>query len=95
MNAVIPSRPVDTSADADRVQAALLREASVARRLALFWSLSASTISAARSGVARSLPGASRSEIDLRFVELHYGKELASAVRDDLARRARAYSPVA
>jgi hypothetical protein len=95
MKAVIPSRSTDTSADAERVQTALLRDSSIAQRLAICWSLSASVIGAARSALARSLPGASRREIDLRFVEVHYGKDLAAAVRDDLAHRDRDSSPEA
>ena len=36
---------------------------------------------------ARSLPGASEDEVGLRFVERHYGRELASELRHFLAAR--------
>jgi hypothetical protein len=84
---VFPSRPDDTTADAERVQIALLRAAPVSRRLRVAWSLSARAIVAARRAIARAEPGLSELEHDLRFVAVHYGAELARAVREDLARR--------
>jgi hypothetical protein len=50
-------------------------------------SLSAEVIGLARRALARSYPGASKGDLDLRFVELHYGRGLAEGVRADLARR--------
>jgi hypothetical protein len=87
MPAPIPSRPSDTTAEAERVQVDLLRAAPVSRRLQVAWSLSATVISAARLGLARAQPQASPREIDVRFVEIHYGGALADAVRAALAAR--------
>jgi hypothetical protein len=84
---VFPSRPRDTTAEAERVQLALLRAAPVSRRLQLAWSLTAAAINAARRGIARAEPDASPVERDLRFVALHYGRDLADAVRAELFRR--------
>ena len=70
------------------MQIDLLRAAPVSRRLHLAWSLSAGAISAARRAIARANPDASAIERDLRFVAVHYGSELAHAVRDELERRA-------
>ena len=89
MRVDIPSRPTDTSAEAERVQVDLLRAAPVSRRLRIAWSLSATVIAAARRALARSRPEASRRELDAWFVELHYGPDLAAAVREELARRDR------
>ena len=83
----IPSRPADTTPEAERVQVELLRAAPVSRRLALAWSLTATVINAARRGIARANPLGSPVERDLRFIELHYGRELARAVRAELIRR--------
>ena len=83
----IPRRPSDTSREAEDVHVALLRQAPVSRRLHLAWSLSATVIGAARRTLARADPGAEATERDLRFVELHYGPTLATALRADLARR--------
>lgn len=89
----IPARPADTDADAERVQVDLLRAAPVARRLHLALSLSATVIGAARRALARAQPHASPRELDLRFVEVHYGAELAAGLRADLDRRDRARRP--
>jgi hypothetical protein len=70
------------------VQIALLRQASMSRRSALAWSLSARAISAAREAIARAEPAADPLDHALRFVAIHYGRETARAVREDLARRA-------
>ena len=86
---IIPPRPTDTAADADAVQVALLRAAPVARRLHLAVSLSATVIGAARRALTRAEPNASARERDLRFVELHYGREIADGLRADLHRRDR------
>ena len=84
---VIPPRPADTSAEAERVQIDLIRAAPVSRRLGMAWSLSATVIGAARRALVRAQPHASAEEIDLRFVEIHYGPTLADALRADLTRR--------
>lgn len=90
---MIPPRPADTSIDAEHVQIALLRAASVPRRLHLAVSLSATVIGLARRALERAQPDASAREIDLRFVELHYGAETAAGLRADLDRRAATNRP--
>ncbi len=89
MRAAIPSRPADTSPEAERVQIDLLRSAPVSRRLRLAWSLSATVIGVARHALARKSPHLSQQELDVRFVELHYGRDLAAELRRDLALRRR------
>jgi len=84
---LIPARPADTDADAERVQVDLLRAATVARRLHLALSLSATVIGAARRALARRQPRASSRDLDLWFVELHYGADVAAGLRADLERR--------
>jgi len=44
-------------------------------------------ITLARRAIRRSLAGATEQEVGLRFVELHYGGELASALRREIAAR--------
>ena len=83
----IPPRPADTSEDAERVQLALLRAASLARRSRLALSMSAAAISAARRALVRNYPELSCLERDLKFVEVHYGPELALELREYLAAR--------
>jgi len=87
MPGAIPARSADTTLDAERVQVALLRAAPVARRLHVALALSATVIGAARRALARAHPHASVRELDLRFVELHYGADTAAGLRSDLDRR--------
>lgn len=85
----IPVRSPDTDADAERVQVELLRAAPVARRLHLALSVTATVVGAARLALERTYPEDSARARDLRFVELHYGPQLAADLRDDLERRDR------
>ena len=93
MSPVFPSRPSDTTPEAERVQVELLRAAPVARRLHLAFSLSATVISLARRAHVRAKPDASARELDVFFVEVHYGADLARDLRADLERRDRERSP--
>jgi hypothetical protein len=77
----------DTDPEAERVQLELLRRAGPARRLQLALSLSRSVMSLSRGGIARGLAGASPEEQGLRFVAVHYGADLADALRADLLAR--------
>jgi hypothetical protein len=90
MRTPFPTRPADTTADAERVQIDLLRAAPIGRRLHLALGLSATVISAARRALARANPDASAREVELRFVAVHYGTELADALRAELRRREHA-----
>ena len=85
----IPARSADTDAEAERVQLELLRAASPGERAALAMSLSATVISLARRALQRQDPAASEEEIGLRFVELSYGRELATELAAFLNARRR------
>jgi hypothetical protein len=78
----LPGRTARTNAD--RVQVELLRAAGTARRFARARSLSESTISLARRAIRERHPELSEREVLLRFVEAHYGRELAQRVRSRL-----------
>ena len=80
-------RSLDTDPEAERTQIELLRRATVARRLRLALSLSSSVIGLARNAIRRALPGAGEEEVGLRFVDLHYGPELAAELRRHLAEK--------
>jgi hypothetical protein len=71
----------DTTPEAEKVQIELVRKASVADRFARMCSLTATAISLSRRAIARANPHLSPQEVDLKFVELHYGKELATRLR--------------
>jgi hypothetical protein len=80
----------DTDPDVLRLQVDLLRRATPARRLQLALSLSASVIELAYAGIRRRSPGISDDDARLKFVEIHYGAELAHAVRARLRADRRA-----
>lgn len=86
-SAMAGSGPSDTDPETERVHLDLLHRAGPARRGQMALSLSATVIGLARSAIRRSLPGATEDEVCLRFVELHYGRELADGLRRDLLRR--------
>lgn len=73
--------PSDTTADAEQMQLRLLRERSPAQRAALAIRLSADVIRNCKRAVARAHPELAARQIGDRFIELHYGRELAEAVR--------------
>jgi len=79
------ARSADTDPAAEDVQVALLRRAGTSRRLELALSLTDTAYGLARRAIGRAMHGADQTEVSLRFVELHYGRKLAEAVRCRLA----------
>jgi hypothetical protein len=84
---MVGPRISDTHPKAAEVQLGLLRRATVARRFQLARALSEWTIQLSRRGLREMMPGASELEVGLRFVELHYGVELAERLAAYLAKR--------
>ena len=72
----------DTSPEAEAVQIELLRRASVSERIAKAMSLTRMTFHLAKRAIARANPGLGQRELDLIFIEIHYGKDLADRVRE-------------
>lgn len=77
----------DTSPEAEKVQIELLRQATVAERFAMMESLTTMTINLSRRAIARAHPELTPEELKLKWVELHYGKELAARVREYVKKR--------
>ena len=75
----------DTHPDAEAVQIELLRQASVAQRLNMMRSLTRVAVAASRRACEKTHPEMTREEIDVLFVELNYGRDLADRVRQRLA----------
>lgn len=71
----------DTHPDAERVQTELLRRATVAQRLSLMRSLTSMATKLSRRGIAVAHPELDPAEVDLKWLELHYGKTVAEGVR--------------
>lgn len=73
--------PIDTSKEADEMQRELLRKKSPAERLMLAARLSHEVIQASKRAIARVHPDFTPRQVEQMFIELHYGRELADAVR--------------
>ncbi len=71
----------DTSAEAERVQIELLRQATVTQRLNMALEMSDFAFGLALRAIARADAALSGDAVKLRFVELHYGADLAKAIR--------------
>ena len=71
----------DTSPQAEKVQIELIRKSSIARRISMVRSLSQMTMFLSQRAIRRANPSLSKREVNLVFVELHYGKDLAERLR--------------
>ena len=81
----VDERLSDTTPEAGSLQIELLRQATPARRAGLALSLSATVLQLAHAGIRRRSPSISQVEAALQFVDIHYGAELARAVRHRLS----------
>ena len=77
----------DTSPEAERVQIELLRRATTAEKIDQMRSMTAMAVKLSRRAIARANPKLSSKEVDLKWVELHYGKELGRDLRNYLRDR--------
>ncbi len=71
----------DTTPQAEKVQIELIRKSSVSMRISRVRSLSHTVIFLSRRAIRRANPSLSEREVDLAFVELHYGKDIAERLR--------------
>lgn len=78
------TQSIDTHPKAEEIQILLLRQATVAQRLAVMRSLSRTTIQLSRRAIRRANPSYSQLEVNLAFVDCHYGGELARRLRQYL-----------
>ena len=78
----------DTHPQIKEIQIALIRKAGIARRTMQMRSLSQTVIRLSRRAIARTHPGCNQQEVDLIFVRLHYGDDLADRLGIYLNRKA-------
>ena len=71
----------DTAPQAEKVQIELIRQSSIARRISMVRSLSRTAMFLSRRAIWRANPSLNEREVDLLFVELHYGEDLAQRLR--------------
>ena len=77
----------DTHPKSEQFQLSLIRRASVAERIAKTRSLSRTVIRLSRRAIARANPNLNEEELNLLFITLHYGREIADRVRKYLTRK--------
>ena len=76
---------VDTSSEAEAVLVQLIRKQDPAKRLADAVSASNRVALQCKDAIIRANPEFSTQQVNLRFIELNYGQELADSVRNFLA----------
>ena len=81
------TQSMDTSPEAERVQIELIRKASPARLFEMVRSMSQTMIQASRQTLRQLHPDATQEDLNLLFIELYYGKDLAQCVRMYLEKR--------
>ena len=72
--------PDDTDPTVRRLQIERLRGMTMEQRLAITEELTAVAVQLSREAIAAQMPGASKGDIMLRWIELVYGKELADRI---------------
>lgn len=77
----------DTDVDAETVQLELLRKMSPQKRAAKAIALSGQVIRMAKAAIRRQFPHFTEEQVGIKFIEVHYGEELASAVETHLQGR--------
>lgn len=75
------TQALDTSIEAEKVQIALLRASSIAKRLSMARMLTNSTRKMAKRAIKKCNPGKNEQELNLIFAEVTYGIELAAQLR--------------
>ena len=71
----------DTNQKVESILIEMLRKLTISQRLAKTLSFSSSVINLSKRTIYRANPGKSKSELDLIFVRLHYGNELADKLK--------------
>ena len=71
----------DTHPDIEKIQIEQYRRITGAQKIAQMRSLSSFVIGLSRRGIARANPHLNPSEVDMLWVELNYGKDLANRLR--------------
>jgi hypothetical protein len=74
----------DTHPRVEQVQIDLLRKTSATERLGMSLSLTATVVNLSRQTIAELNPGLDPQQLNIKCVELYYGRELAARLRDYL-----------
>lgn len=77
---------IDTDPNAEKVLISLLRKASISKKFYQVRSLSQMTIQLSKRAIKRANENLNEEEVDLLFINLHYGQGLAERVKDYMRR---------
>jgi hypothetical protein len=77
----------DTRPEAEKVLISLLRKSNTSKKFAQIRSLSQTAMLLSRRAIARANPNLKEKQINLRFISLHYGKDLEQRVEKYIARK--------
>ncbi len=75
-------RAQDTHPQIEKMQIALLKKQSIAQKFAQVCSLTQTTVQLSKRAIARRNPTLDDKEINLLFIKLLYGKDLADRVAE-------------
>lgn len=79
---------IDTSPEAEEVQLDLIRHMPPSERALKAIRMTTRLMRECKAAIARNNPRLTQREIEIAFIELNYGKELAAAVANYQAERA-------
>jgi len=77
----------DTSIEAEKVLISLLQKASFSQKFSQVCSMSQLVSQLSKRAIARANNNLNEEQVNLLFVEYHYGKELAERIRKYLGER--------
>jgi len=75
------TQSIDTHLKTERILISLLRQERTAKKFSQIRSLSQTTIQLSKRAIARANKNLDENQINLLFINLHYGKDLAERVR--------------
>lgn len=81
------TQSIDTHTKAEQFQISLLRKKSTASKFAQLRSLSKSTIQLSKRAIFRANQGINEQQVNLLFINLHYGQDLANKVKIYLSKK--------
>ncbi len=81
------TQSIDTHPDAEKVLISLFRKASTSKKFSLVRTLTQTTIQLSKRAIARANKELNEEQINLIFISLHYGNDLAERVKKYLERK--------
>ena len=80
------TQSIDTYPETERVLISLIRKASISKKLSQILSLSQTIIQLSKRAITRANKNLDADQINLLFINYHYGKDLAEQVKKYIAK---------